>query len=235
MTGAALDWYLDQSIWLLSRSCKSILLTGGCWSRSASSACSLQWLVVLTMMRWVNGFLPEAVKKLSMSAFWMPFTNNRDFKANPRLLVSAEGMYYKDVDGNQVLDGTAGDRDEAITEAGNLLVATGNVDAGYVDSMHERERSVSTYMGNLLAIPHGTNDAKAMIARSSISVVRYPNGIEWNGNPVRFVIGIAGAGNDHLALLGQIAEVFLDESRIAELEAATTAAQIRDAFGKVNG
>jgi beta-alanine--pyruvate transaminase len=43
-----------------------------------------------------------------MSAFWMPFTNNRDFKANPRLLVSAEGMYYKDVDGNQILDGTAG-------------------------------------------------------------------------------------------------------------------------------
>jgi beta-alanine--pyruvate transaminase len=44
----------------------------------------------------------------SMSAFWMPFTNNRDFKADPRLLVSAEGMYYKDVDGNQILDGTAG-------------------------------------------------------------------------------------------------------------------------------
>src|SRR3954451_613764 len=44
----------------------------------------------------------------SMSSFWMPFTNNRDFKANPRLLVSAEGMYYKDVDGNRVLDGTAG-------------------------------------------------------------------------------------------------------------------------------
>ncbi|NNG25321.1 aspartate aminotransferase family protein [Telluria aromaticivorans] len=44
----------------------------------------------------------------SMSSFWMPFTNNRDFKANPRLLVSAEGMYYKDVDGNSILDGTAG-------------------------------------------------------------------------------------------------------------------------------
>jgi beta-alanine--pyruvate transaminase len=44
----------------------------------------------------------------SMKSFWMPFTNNRDFKVNPRLLVSAEGMYYKDVDGNQVLDGTAG-------------------------------------------------------------------------------------------------------------------------------
>ncbi len=44
----------------------------------------------------------------SMSAFWMPFTNNRDFKVDPRLLVSAEGMYYKDVDGNRILDGTAG-------------------------------------------------------------------------------------------------------------------------------
>ena len=44
----------------------------------------------------------------SMSSFWMPFTNNRDYKTTPRLLVSAEGMYYKDVDGNAVLDGTAG-------------------------------------------------------------------------------------------------------------------------------
>ena len=44
----------------------------------------------------------------SLSAFWMPFTHNRDFKAAPRLLASAEGMYYRDVDGNQVLDATAG-------------------------------------------------------------------------------------------------------------------------------
>jgi PTS system mannitol-specific IIC component len=134
-----------------------------------------------------------------------------------------------------VLDGTASDKNGAIKEAGDLLVASGNVDAGYVDSMYEREKSVSTYMGNLLAIPHGTNEAKSMISSSSISVVRYPNGIDWNGNPVKFVIGIAGAGNDHLELLGKIAEVFLDESKIAELEAATDPQQIKDAFGKVNG
>ncbi len=134
-----------------------------------------------------------------------------------------------------VLEGSATDRDGAITEAGNLLVASGNVDAGYVAAMHEREKSVSTYMGNLLAIPHGTNEAKSMITKSSISVVRYPNEIEWNGNPVKFVIGIAGAGNDHLELLGKIAEVFLDESQIASLEQATSPAQVRDAFGKVNG
>ncbi|TBY85110.1 aspartate aminotransferase family protein [Rhizobium leguminosarum] len=40
--------------------------------------------------------------------FWMPFTANRQFKATPRLLAAAEGMYYTDIDGNQVLDGTAG-------------------------------------------------------------------------------------------------------------------------------
>ena len=44
----------------------------------------------------------------AMASFWMPFTNNRDFKREPRLLVSAEGMYYRDVDGRQVLDGAAG-------------------------------------------------------------------------------------------------------------------------------
>ncbi|HYD96849.1 MAG TPA: aspartate aminotransferase family protein [Noviherbaspirillum sp.] len=43
-----------------------------------------------------------------LSAYWMPFTANRDFKANPRLLVSAQGMYYRDAAGNAVLDGTAG-------------------------------------------------------------------------------------------------------------------------------
>lgn len=44
----------------------------------------------------------------TMDAFWMPFTANRQFRQRPRLLASAQGMYYTDVDGRQVLDGTAG-------------------------------------------------------------------------------------------------------------------------------
>ncbi len=44
----------------------------------------------------------------SLDNFWMPFTANRQFKTAPRLLASAEGMYYTDIDGNKVLDGTAG-------------------------------------------------------------------------------------------------------------------------------
>lgn len=43
-----------------------------------------------------------------LDAFWMPFTDNRYFKANPRLLASAKGMYYQTPDGRQILDGTAG-------------------------------------------------------------------------------------------------------------------------------
>ena len=131
------------------------------------------------------------------------------------------------------LNGTATDKAGAIKEAGDLLVASGNVDPSYVDSMYERERSVSTYMGNLLAIPHGTNEGMTKIRTSAISVVRYPNGLEWNGNPVKFVVGIAGAGDDHLDLLGQIAVVFMDEEGIGKLEAATTAEQIMDVFSDV--
>jgi mannitol PTS system EIICBA or EIICB component len=126
-----------------------------------------------------------------------------------------------------VLNGTASSRDAAITEAGQLLVDSGAVEASYVDAMHERERSVSTHMGNLLAIPHGTNEAKSSIRRTAISFVRYPDGIDWNGKPAEFVVGIAGAGNDHLALLSKLAGVFVDAEQVERLRRATSAADVR--------
>ncbi len=120
------------------------------------------------------------------------------------------------------LQGSARTRDDAITEVGELLVAAGAVDRSYVESMHEREQSVSTFMGNGLAIPHGTNESKDSIRRTALSFVRYPDGIDWNGKRAEFVVGIAGAGGDHLAVLSQLATVFADKSRVAELEAATS-------------
>lgn len=125
-----------------------------------------------------------------------------------------------------VLGGSARTRDEAIAEAGQLLVAAGAVDASYVEAMHEREKSVSTLMGNGLAIPHGTNEAKGAINRSALSFVRYDESIDWNGKPAEFVVGIAGAGDDHLALLRSLATVFADESQVARLRAATTAEEV---------
>ena len=66
------------------------------------------------------------------------------------------------------LPGTARTKDDAIREAGQLLVDAGAVTADYIDSMFDRERSVSTYMGNYLAIPHGTNESKEQIKRSAL-------------------------------------------------------------------
>lgn len=126
-----------------------------------------------------------------------------------------------------VLSGTGGTAAAAIDEAGALLVTAGAVERSYVDAMHEREKSVSTYMGNGLAIPHGTNEAKSAIRKTGISFVRYPEPIDWNGKPAEFVVGIAGAGNDHMALLTKIAHVFLDKEQVAKLRAATTAEEIR--------
>ena len=126
-----------------------------------------------------------------------------------------------------VLNGNGGTAAQAIDEAGALLVAAGAVEPEYVDAMHEREKSVSTYMGNGLAIPHGTNEAKTSIRRTGISFVRYPEPIDWNGKPAEFVVGIAGAGKDHMALLTRIAHVFLDKDRVAELRAAGTAEEIQ--------
>lgn len=133
-----------------------------------------------------------------------------------------------------VLDGSATTRDAAIDEAGRLLLARGAVDEGYIAAMHEREESVSTYMGSFLAIPHGTNAAKDHIRKSAVSVIRYPQGIDWNGKQVKFVVGVAGVNNEHLHILSSIAKVFTSKEQVARLEAATSVDEVLELFGKVN-
>jgi PTS system mannitol-specific IIC component len=133
-----------------------------------------------------------------------------------------------------VLNGSATTRDAAIDEAGRLLLARGAVDEGYIAAMHEREESVSTYMGSFLAIPHGTNAAKDHIRKSAVSVIRYPEGIDWNGKQVKFVVGVAGINNEHLHILSSIAKVFTNKEQVARLEAATSEDEVLELFGKVN-
>lgn len=133
-----------------------------------------------------------------------------------------------------ILNGTATTRDAAIDEAGRLLLVRGAVDEGYIAAMHEREESVSTYMGSFLAIPHGTNAAKDHILKSAVSVIRYPDGIDWNGKQVKFVVGVAGINNEHLHILSSIAKVFTNKAQVAQLEAATSVEEVLDLFGKVN-
>jgi mannitol PTS system EIIA component len=130
--------------------------------------------------------------------------------------------------------GEASSKDDAIREAGQLLVDACAVSPAYVDAMFEREKSVSTYMGNFLAIPHGTNEAKDAISRSAISVVRYDAPIDWDGNEVRFAVGIAGVENGHLEILGKIAIVFSDTDEVDKLLAAGSADDLYELLQAVN-
>jgi PTS system mannitol-specific IIC component len=132
-----------------------------------------------------------------------------------------------------VLDGGTASKADAISRAGELLVAAGAVEPAYVDAMHVREQSVSTAMGNLLAIPHGTNEAKADVRRTAISFVRYPEGIDWNGREVKYVVGIAALGNEHLKLLARIAEVFTDQAQVQRLESAESTDDVLSVLGEV--
>ena len=130
-----------------------------------------------------------------------------------------------------VLAGRAATREEAISEAGQLLVAAGMVEPSYVEAMHAREASVSTHMGNSLAIPHGTNDAKATVLRTGLSFVRHREPIDWGGRPTEFVIGIAAAGEDHLPLLSRVAEVFSAPEQVQRLRDAASPADVLAVLG----
>src|SRR3954466_4406431 len=130
--------------------------------------------------------------------------------------------------------GAAMSKDEAIREAGQLLVDAGAVSPEYVDAMFEREKAVSTYMGNYLAIPHATNEAKATTRWWGLWVVRYDAPIDWDGNEVRFAVGVAGVDNGHLEILGKIAIVFSDTDEVDKLLAASSADELYQLLQAVN-
>ncbi|WP_417562135.1 PTS sugar transporter subunit IIA [Microbacterium sp.] len=125
-------------------------------------------------------------------------------------------------------------RDQAMKEAADMLEAAGAVTGAYYDAMQQRERTVSTYMGNELAIPHGTNETKDAILDSALAVIRYDGGVDWDGEPVTFVIGIAGKGDEHLEILSQIAILFSDDDEVARLKTAGTPEELFALLSSVN-
>ncbi len=100
--------------------------------------------------------------------------------------------------------------------------------------MLQREETVSTYMGNFLAIPHGTNEGKDTILASALSFVRYDEALDWGGEEVRFVVGIAGKDGGHMDILTKIAIVFSDDDEVAKLLAARTPDEVLDILGDIN-
>ena len=125
-------------------------------------------------------------------------------------------------------------REDAMKEAADILQAAGAVTGAYYDAMQQREETVSTYMGNELAIPHGTNETKDTILDSALSFVRYDGGVDSDGNPVTFVVGIAGKGDEHLEILSQIALLFSDDDEVAKLKQAQTPEELYALLSTVN-
>lgn len=96
--------------------------------------------------------------------------------------------------------------------------------------MIRRNEEASVYMGLGLAIPHGTEDAKRDVKRSGIIVMQYPDGVEFNGGTAQLVIGIAGVGDEHLEILGQITEAVTEEEILEELKKTTDVDYILNTF-----
>ncbi|GLW34448.1 PTS sugar transporter subunit IIA [Actinoplanes regularis] len=115
----------------------------------------------------------------------------------------------------------AADRDDAIRRTGAALVGIGAAAPGYVDNMLVREQSISTYIGAGVAIPHGTVDGKGLVERDALAVLRFPGGVDWDGERVTVCVGIAARGDGHVELLAALAEVLLDEDQARELREAT--------------
>jgi PTS system mannitol-specific IIA component len=125
-----------------------------------------------------------------------------------------------------LLHESAADRDEAIRRCGRALVDVGAVAEPYVAAMLERERSISTYVGEGVAIPHGTAAAKEVVKHDAICFVRFPGGVDWGGDQVTVCVGIAAKNDGHVQLLAALADILLDPDRARTLREATEVSQV---------
>lgn len=119
---------------------------------------------------------------------------------------------------------TAQNKNEAIQFAGEQLVKLGNVALDYVQGMFQREELVSTYLGESIAVPHGTIEAKQHVQKTGIVFCQYPDGIQWGEDEddiAKMVIGIAAQGDEHNMVLMAITNSLDDEEAIERLQNTT--------------
>src|SRR5699024_12153638 len=96
---------------------------------------------------------------------------------------------------------TVKDKNETIEKAGQAIVSNSTVTEDYIQAMKDREQVVTTFMGSGLAIPHGTDEAKTSVLKSGLPLIQIPDGVDWDGEEVKVVVGIAGKDGEHLDLL----------------------------------
>ena len=96
----------------------------------------------------------------------------------------------------------------------------GAVEAPYVDAMLERERQISTSLGEGFAIPHGTDESRRWIRETRLAFLQFPDGVDWGDDTVSVCIGIAAVGDEHVGLLARLAQVLVIPEQAARLRAA---------------
>ncbi|QLB18009.1 PTS mannitol transporter subunit IICBA [Mannheimia granulomatis] len=165
-----------------------------------------------------SAFYDSLVAKLGNNQLQQAVKNSQNF-ANPIVeKAQAEGLKLQAA---QVFLGLqAENKADAIRFAGEQLVKAGFVEPSYVDAMFAREEMVSTYLGEGLAVPHGTSDAKDSVIKTGIVVCQYPNGVRFTDEEdgvAKLVVGIAAKGNDHIQILSSLTNSLDDEDAMKTL------------------
>ncbi|HAT8519516.1 TPA: HPr family phosphocarrier protein [Vibrio vulnificus] len=125
------------------------------------------------------------------------------------------------------LQQSADNKLDAIKSIAAALTAKGLVEQGYVDGMLNREAQNSTFLGNGIAIPHGTTDTRDLVQNTGVAVHHFPHGVDWgDGNKVYLAIGIAAKSDEHLGILKQLTKVLSADGVETRLQQATTEQEI---------
>jgi phosphoenolpyruvate-protein phosphotransferase len=129
------------------------------------------------------------------------------------------------------IDARATGKEDAIRQAGQMLVAAGCVASGYEDSMVARESVANTYLGSGVAIPHGLGEDKGLVRRDGVVVLQFMDGIEWNpGQIAHLVVGIAASSDSHITILRRLTRLIQDEARLKILSTTDDADLIAQAL-----
>ena len=118
-------------------------------------------------------------------------------------------------------------KEAAIREAAQMLVAAGRIDPAYVESMMRREAVADTFLGHGVAIPHGMVEDRAMVRQTGLAILQVPDGVAWNeGQTARLVVAIAARSDAHIDILRRLTRLLQDEAALAALTQAKDARAI---------
>mgnify|MGYP003631461962 FL=1 len=121
----------------------------------------------------------------------------------------------------------------ALDSAAEALVEAGLVEAEYRDGLHAREAQSSTFLGNAIAIPHGTPESRQYVKQTGVRVLQFPQGVEWHdGQQVHVLVTIAAQNDEHLDILRQLTHVLDREGVSEQLANATSAADVARLLSK---